>query len=234
MLVSRLGTLFIAGALLLGACDGGGYRVVLVSASAPEELGRAQLVEISLVPSCEGRFAGDPLDAVRTIVVGHGGTGAALGAVPPGDYGLYARSFFGCRVTAAGCTAVHLDAGGEGTFTVDLGVADRVDCPISTECDVTGHCAAFDAGTDPCGCSPCYGCDPTGTMCMPVPHGRACTFMGGEGTCGGGGVCCTGCWTTDGMCWGTRDDMCGSGGVACRDCRGSDAGVCRDMACAPP
>lgn len=124
-------------AIALGACDDGGYAVVV---HVPGDAARAARVEVSLLRTCGGLDLGEPSDDPIVQVQVKGDRSAALGAVAPGAYGLHARAWdASCRLYAAGCDAVRLEAGGEDTIDVFLGVIDEVSCAPGLRCD-EGEC----------------------------------------------------------------------------------------------
>src|SRR5512139_1899753 len=78
----------------------------------------------------------------------------AIGSLPAGDYGLYARGFDTmCTAVVAGCVAIHLEDDASDVLAVELEPTAEVDgCAAEATC-VEGECIIDPA--DACGAYPC-------------------------------------------------------------------------------
>jgi hypothetical protein len=140
-------------ALTLLGCGAPPYDVVLRFAS-PALRAQAETVEVFIVPTC-GALASTgeaPNAPLRTQTLRPDGMTMALGAVPPGRIGLYARALGAdCAVFAAGCSEHEVTASSSGTLTTVLDAVAGPACPASAQC-LASACvptdAAFDAGAD--------------------------------------------------------------------------------------
>ena len=106
--------------LLLASCGDGGYAISI--RFEPADLAtQADVVSVYLVRSCpdEAAIGTPPSDPARSVDVHRGEDAAPLGHTEGGHYALQAiaRSE-ACAVVAAGCQAVTLESGGEGTLAV--------------------------------------------------------------------------------------------------------------------
>ena len=146
MALRRIGLVGLLGATVLCviACEQrGGYPVVV---HLPGDAARAARVELSVLSSCgEIHSLGDaPVSPWRVI---EAEDGSAIGTLPAGRYGLYARVWRAdCSLYAAGCAPFDVTAGGRGTIEVFLTEVEARTCAADQTC-VSGRCeGGADAG----------------------------------------------------------------------------------------
>jgi len=136
---------WLALAAVTPACGSDGYSVVL----RLERFELAVRAEVYLVPSCAGisQFGRVPDAYYRSAALQPESIGA-IGQVPSGRYGLYARAMTNdCRVFAAGCGDVRLEGDGSGTLTVSLIPITPIPCPPGFRCQL-GACESDGADLD--------------------------------------------------------------------------------------
>ena len=164
--------------VVVTACSGGEYSVV-VRFDPPSLADETRRVEVSLVRDCASQSdTGEPaVSALSTLELRRDSTRGTLAPVEPGSYGLYARAWSAdCRVIAAGCDTVELEAGGSGELIVTVRPVGGPGCGTGLTCD-DGSCVGPDAGRDAavdasrdagpaCVCAACAVCRSDGT-CAP-------------------------------------------------------------------
>lgn len=92
----------------------------------------ASRIDLAVVPSCGAQTLGeDAGGALAMSVLTRDADAMALGALPPGTYGLYGRAVGDdCDIVAAGCIPIQIEAGGSGTLTVVLDRFSGTTCPV--------------------------------------------------------------------------------------------------------
>ncbi len=109
--------------MIAASCNSSGSESlgVEVSFASAARSGQPVRVEVYLVDSCDtisvGSRPDDPI--MSTYGLRAGGAGPVLGAVEPGEYGLYAiAQNESCIVMAAGCVPVAIEAGTKGPLSI--------------------------------------------------------------------------------------------------------------------
>lgn len=162
----------------------------------------AQRVELYVVSGCEQiALGGRPDDEVASTVVLRDGTaGPTLGAIEPGEYGLYARAQDGtCAVVAAGCNDIAITATTGGPVEVTMSGFAGASCQPNEQCVIeSGDCVEISVGG----------------QCDGEPDGTSCMTEGVDGLCRNE-ACCTGCWNGSSCLPGNQTQNCGQGGGMC-------------------
>lgn len=132
---------------MLGCGSEYGVSVAFDDASLAAQSVRFQ---VAVVTSCITIEPGErPVAPLQIVEFSVDESARALGALEPGDYGLYARAIDeNCGVVAAGCQPITVEAGGEGNLRVVLSAAGGDLCGASSAC-VNGRCeSGADGGVD--------------------------------------------------------------------------------------
>lgn len=162
--------------------------------------------QVAVVTSCIAIEPGErPIAPLQIVEFSVDETARALGALDPGEYGLYARAIDeNCDVVAAGCQPITVEAGGEGNLRVVLSAAGGDLCGASSAC-VNGRCESGvdggvrDSGAPDVGLTCLDGqlmCD---GMCVPSDSancgmcGNTCDFPSGSAVCAEDMCVLTGC-----------------------------------------
>jgi hypothetical protein len=214
----------------MAACGSGGVACAACKSGACLLDGGARCD--NCVPSCGGKQCGSD------------GCGGSCGTCPAGRV---------CTTGTCVCAQMSPEMGdGQCSDSIDNNCDGKTDCAEQTcdtwRCDfmkrgmfcVSGGCTFgcrigngmnvpmfFPQGTvNPA--DPCQVCDANldDSRWTPVPDGANC--MNGAGTCHGG-ICCTGCLDSTGLCqMGLKWHSCGKGGANCVDCytQGGGCGSC--------
>lgn len=208
--------------LALGACDSEGYDVVV----RVEGLDLFARGDLYVVPHCRGIpvLGQAPASYRRRTELSLQGS-APIGGLTPGAYGLYARlSTHDCRVFAAGCRDIRVEAGGSGTLIVEARAIVPIPCPAGAQCS-DGICEPRDDGPD-------ASVDAAPEGGMDDPDAGACTPSSVEeeacGACGTRTRWCTadGSWEDWGACEGAGD--CTPGQAREGNCDPCSHEVCTD------
>ena len=183
----------------VAACGGDEAGTLGVEVSFEPGLPRAARdlavrVEVYLVDSCDAVEAGERPDnaTASSYALRDGDAGPMLGAVDPGEYGLYAvAQDANCAVVATGCAPITIGAESAGPLSVSLSGFSGTGCSIEEECLIdTGDCwNGVDGGG---GGSGGDGGGGVVNDCSTEPDDTACRDKGRLGLCRMG-ECCTDC-----------------------------------------
>jgi len=205
--------------MIAASCNSSGSESlgVEVSFASAARSGQPVRVEVYLVDSCDtisvGSRPDDPI--MSTYGLRAGGAGPVLGAVEPGEYGLYAiAQNESCIVMAAGCVPVAIEAGTKGPLSITVQGYAGAGCSVGEECVVqSGECVQR-------------------TMdCSTEPDETPCSTGSADGLCRTG-ECCVGCWDGGTCHAGGEEARCGRGGEICNLCE-CFSDVCVSGACTP-
>ncbi len=205
--------------MIAASCNSSGSESlgVEVSFASAARSGQPVRVEVYLVDSCDtisvGSRPDDPI--MSTYGLRAGGAGPVLGAVEPGEYGLYAiAQNESCIVMAAGCVPVAIEAETKGPLSITLQGYAGAGCSVGEECVVqSGECVQR-------------------TMdCSTEPDETPCSTDSADGLCRMG-QCCVGCWDGGTCHAGDEEARCGAGGEICSLCE-CFSDVCTSGACTP-
>lgn len=205
--------------MILASCGSSGSDSlgVEISFASTARSGQPVRVEVYLVDSCDSVSVGSrPGNAIMsTHALRAGGTGPVLGAVEPGEYGLYAiAQDASCVVMAAGCVPVAIEATTKGPLSIMLEGYAGIGCSVGEQCVVdSGECVQR-------------------TMdCSSEPDETPCSDGSADGLCRVG-QCCVGCWDGGTCHAGDEEARCGAGGEICNLCE-CFSDVCTSGACTP-
>lgn len=101
--------------------------------------GAAQ-AEVAIVSNCLSQSVAGPIQGDPYLRYALSSAAPALGRVPEGNHGLFARfTDSACNVVAAGCQDVEIEDGGDATLAVEMVAASGFACDATEQC-VGGQC----------------------------------------------------------------------------------------------